>query len=134
MENYPKSDEHEVAETQYSEAFYRLVNQLENLKNKAEDPNLPEEERKKAQAAFEEWTVKLEKDFEELDAKDKEEQERRLGSQSMAASATDAEFPVGQVSEQEAADEQRFVDSQGFSHNTPEESIESEPKTWQRTA
>lgn len=128
MEDYPKSGENEVVETQYSKEFYRLVEQWENLKNRAEDPNLPEEERQKAQADIEKWGKIFEKSFNELDAKDKEEQARRITNQSLGANSLAA-----QQLEQKPAG-QTYADSQSFVHSTPEEARANEPDDWRRTA
>lgn len=128
MENYPKNNENEVVETQYSKVFYRLVGQLENLKNKAEDPNLPEEERKEAQANFEKWSTELEEELNKLDAMDKEERAQKIGSQSLSASELPAEKsgqkPAGRV----------YQDSQLFIHSTTEDSRANEPDNWRKTA
>ena len=127
MENYPKNNENEVVETQYSKVFYRLVNQLENLKNKAEDPNLPEEERKKAQADFEKWNTELEEEFNKLDMMDKEERAQRIGSQSLSAS----ELPAEQIEQKPAG--RVYQDSQLFVHSTPEDSRANElDNDWRR--
>lgn len=129
MESYQETNEHEVVETKYSEVFYRLVGQLENLKKRAEDPSLPEEERKKAQDAFEKWNKELEKEFITLDAMDKKEQAQRVGSQSLSASELKAE-----QSEQKSPG-RSFVNSQGFVFDSPEGARKSEPDNdWRKAS
>lgn len=128
MENYPKNNENEVVETQYSKAFYDLVDKWEKLKNRAEDPNLPEEERSKARADIEKWGEKFEESFNILDTKDKEERAQRIGSQSLSAS----ELPAEQIEQKPAG--RIYQDSQGFIHSTPEDSRANEPDNWRKTA
>lgn len=127
MENYQEANKHEVVDTKYSEVFYRLVGQLENLKTRAEDPSLPEEERKKAQDAFEKWDIELEKEFATLDAMDKEERSRRIASKSLGAS----ELTSKQLG-QKPASQDIFINSQGFVHGSKEETLGSEPDYWQK--
>ena len=128
MEDYPNSSKHEIVETPYSEKFYELVEQMDRLKSRAKDSNLPEEERRQAQADIEKWGKKFEEAFDFFDAKDKEEQARRIGSQSLNANRLEAE-QIGQRN-----DGQTYVDSQGVTHSTPEDSRASEPDYWQKTA
>ena len=123
MEKSPKSGEHEVVETQYSEVFYKLVGQLENLKNRAEDPDLPAEDRKKAQDDLEKWAAKFEEEFDRLDAMDKEEQSRRIGSQSLVAS----ELPGEQT--RQKPEGRAYIDAQGFVHTKPEDAQDG-PDDW----
>ena len=129
MENYPKSGENEVVETRYAKEFYRLVEQFDRVKSRAEDPSLPEEERQKAQADIEKYGEIFEKSFGDLDALDKEEQARRIASQSLDASRSEAE----QI-EQKPTGGARYLDSQDFIHDTPEQARNSEPDYWQKTA
>lgn len=127
MESYPKNNEDEKMETQYSEAWYRLLNQLENLKNKAEDLSLPEEVRKKAQADLESVIAKANEELDKLDAMDKEERSRRIASKSLGAS----ELTSKQLG-QKPANQDIFIDSQGFVHGSKEETLGSEPDYWQK--
>lgn len=123
MEKSPKSGEHEVVETKYSEVFYKLVGQLENLKNRAEDPDLPAEDRKKAQDDLEKWAAKFEEEFDRLDAMDKEEQTRRIGSQSLVAS----ELPDEQIRQKPKG--RTYIDAQNFVH-TKREDAQDGPDDW----
>lgn len=127
MESYPKNNEDEKMETQYSEAWYRLLNQLENLKNKAEDLSLPEEVRKKAQADLESVIAKANEELDKLDAMDKEERSRRIASKSLGA----PELTSKQLG-QKPDDGGYFIDSQGFVHGSKEETLGSEPDYWQK--
>ncbi len=126
MENYQETNEHEVVDTKYSEVFYKLVGQLEYLKKRAEDPSLPEEERKKAQDTFEKWNIELQKEFIMLDEMDRREQAQRVGSQSLSASELKAE-----QSEQKPAG-RTYVNSQGFVFNSPKDARDSEPDDWRK--
>ena len=128
MENYPKSGENEVTETKYSKDFYRLVEQLEALKNVAEDPNAPEEKRKMAQTYLEENSERIEQAFNTFDALDKKEQAQKIGSQSLGANKLEAE----QIEQKPAGE--TYVDSQGFVHSASGEAQAYEPDTrWRKT-
>lgn len=127
MENYPKSGEHTIEETQYSRMFYRLVEQLEAVKNMAEDSNLSEEERKMAQDYLRENSERIEKAFNTYDAMDKKERAQKIGSQAHGAS----KVSIGQIEQKPAG--QIHVDSQSGAHLTSKEAQDSEPDHWTKT-
>ena len=126
MENYPKGGEQEVVETQYSKVYYRLVDQLEKLKNKAEDQNLPEEERKRAQADLEELGPKFEEEFNRLDAMDKAER----GKQAIRAAEIDAEDLTSSERKPDSKTDKIFVSENGLVGDDPSIKAASGRDNW----
>lgn len=126
MENYPKSGEQEVVETRYSKAFYSLVDKWEGLRKKAEDPNLSEEERSKAQADIEKWGEKFEESFDILDAMDKEER----GKQAMRAAEIDAEALTSSERKPDSKTDKIFVSENGLVGDDPSIKAASGRDNW----
>ena len=121
MENINKSPVDEVRE----EYFDQSVDELSQLESEQE--RKPDNE--KIKARIEEVKALLDKLLSELDDElTPRNNAQKVGSQSLSAS----ELPAEQIEQKSAG--RPYIDSQGFTHSTPEEARANEPDNWRKTA